>query len=136
MSTPVPTRTPTLILTPQPTATPSPTVAPTTIPLPSGPVPSITTLITFPALPAGTFGDRPVVLSYPPDGSNRVIVVDQDGRVSIFENSVDTSVATTFLDLSETISREGNEEGLLGFAFHPNYTTNGYFYAYYSAASP
>jgi glucose/arabinose dehydrogenase len=34
------------------------------------------------------------------------------------------------------VNREGNEEGLLGLAFDPDYSRNGYFYVYYSAAGP
>ncbi|MCE2463071.1 MAG: PQQ-dependent sugar dehydrogenase, partial [Dehalococcoidia bacterium] len=34
------------------------------------------------------------------------------------------------------VNEDGNEEGLLGLAFDPDYKYNGYFYVYYSAASP
>ena len=41
--------------------------------------------------------------------------------------------ATLFLDISEQVSTKGNEEGLLGIAFHPKYKENGYFYLHYSS---
>ena len=41
-----------------------------------------------------------------------------------------------FLDISARVNNEGNEEGLLGLAFDPDYLNNGFFYVCYSAASP
>ena len=41
-----------------------------------------------------------------------------------------------FLDIRSSVTRGGNEEGLLGLAFAPNFADNGRFYVYYSAASP
>lgn len=46
------------------------------------------------------------------------------------------SNTSTFLDIRSRVSTAGNEEGLLGLAFHPNYAKNGHFYVYYSAAGP
>ena len=77
-----------------------------------------------------------MLLTYPPDGSNRVVVVEQEGLISIFVNSPETHQVTEFLDLTAKVSMRGNEEGLLGLAFHPDYSTNGFFYVYYSATNP
>ena len=62
--------------------------------------------------------------------------MEQEGLVKIFENSASVSQVTTFLDIQSQVSRNGNEEGLLGLAFHPDYTENGYFYVYYTASNP
>ncbi|MFP6595494.1 MAG: hypothetical protein VB860_11075 [Dehalococcoidia bacterium] len=40
------------------------------------------------------------------------------------------------LDISDQVSRDGNEEGLLGLAFDPDYAENGEFFVYYSASDP
>lgn len=63
-------------------------------------------------------------------GDDRLFVVEQGGRIKIIQE--DGSVNTTsFLDISHKIS-SGNERGLLGLAFHPNYSNNGYFYVNYT----
>ncbi len=85
---------------------------------------------------------RPVFLTAAPDGTDRLFVVEQDGRVLVFPNrdNVAVSEVRTFLVLRASaggpVSREGNEEGLLGLAFDPRYATNRTFYIHYSAASP
>lgn len=84
---------------------------------------------------------RPVFLDHAGDGSNRLFAVFQGGSIEVFENRNSVSDSTTFLDLSSRVASPfgnggGNEEGLLGLAFDPNYQNNGYFYVYYSAANP
>ncbi|MBI4328886.1 MAG: PQQ-dependent sugar dehydrogenase [Chloroflexi bacterium] len=90
----------------------------------------------FPDLPSNAWDSRLLFLTYPPDGSGRVAVVSQEGRIYVLANERRTIRAFTFLDISSKVSREGNEEGLLGLAFHPAYAKNGQFYVYYSALSP
>ncbi len=87
------------------------------------------------AFPGLTF-DRPVDLEQPGDGTNRLFVLEQAGRILVFENDPATASANVFLDIRDRVSDAGNEEGLLGLAFHPEYETNGYFYVYYSVANP
>ena len=38
-----------------------------------------------------------------------------------------------FLDISKLVSRRGNEEGLIGFAFHPDFKNNGQLFCHYSS---
>jgi uncharacterized repeat protein (TIGR01451 family) len=71
--------------------------------------------------------DSPVQLTHAGDGSNRLFVVEQDGRIRI----INSPVITPFLDITNIV-QSGGEEGLLGLAFHPNYETNGFFYVYYN----
>ena len=54
----------------------------------------------------------------------------------MFPNNQQVLQAGTFLDITNRVSEAYNEEGLLGLAFDPDYKSNGYFYVYYSAASP
>lgn len=79
---------------------------------------------------------RPVDLQHPGDNTNRIFVVEQAGIISVFPNNSDVESKKTFLDIREKVDDQGNEEGLLGLAFHPDYETNGYFYVNYTAANP
>ena len=83
----------------------------------------------FPAL---SF-ERPLFLAAAPGDAQRLYVVEQGGRVLAFDPRAATKT-TVFLDLRGKVSRQGEEEGLLGLAFHPQYATNGLFYVYYSGA--
>jgi glucose/arabinose dehydrogenase len=69
------------------------------------------------------------------DGSNRLFVVEQAGVIKVFENTRNVSSFNVFLDISNRVL-SGGELGLLGMAFHPNYTANGYFYLDYTVNSP
>ncbi|MBN7810681.1 PQQ-dependent sugar dehydrogenase [Algoriphagus sp. H41] len=80
--------------------------------------------------------NRPVDLQHAGDGSGRLFVVEQRGVISVFKNEAQTNEKTTFLDIESQVDDSGNEEGLLGLAFHPNYKSNGYFYVNYTASNP
>jgi glucose/arabinose dehydrogenase len=83
--------------------------------------------------------ERPLDLQSPNDGTNRLFIVEQTGRIFAFENTPTVNESILFLDLSEKITSpevRGNEEGLLGLAFHPDYEANGYFFVDYTTDSP
>ncbi|MBW2400539.1 MAG: PQQ-dependent sugar dehydrogenase [Deltaproteobacteria bacterium] len=83
----------------------------------------------FETLRVATGLSRPVFLTAPPGDSNRVFVVEQhSGRIEILQRSDWSLNDDPFLDLSGLST--GNEQGLLGLAFHPDYATNGFFYVY------
>lgn len=63
-------------------------------------------------------------------GDDRLFVVEQTGHIRIV-NADGTVNTADFLDVSALVS-DGNEQGLLGLAFHPDYATNGYFYVNYT----
>jgi glucose/arabinose dehydrogenase len=74
------------------------------------------------------------------DGSGRLFVCEQLGRILILEPSGDI-LDQPFLDLGpggiHVVSQFGNEAGLLGLAFHPDYATpgavgEGKFYVFYN----
>ncbi len=71
-----------------------------------------------------------------PDGSKRVIVMEQGGKVLVFPRDHDVQDTKTFVDITARKPWVQNEEGLLAFAFHPQYKTNGRFYLYYTQQSP
>ena len=79
---------------------------------------------------------RPVDLQHSGDNTNRIFVVEQAGIISVFPNDANTSDKKTFLDIRQKVDDQGNEEGLLGLAFHPDYESNGYFYVNYTASNP
>ena len=77
----------------------------------------------------------PVDLAVADDGTNRLFIVDQTGLIYVIDET-DALLPTPFLDISDrlvTLNPNGDERGLLGLAFHPDYATNGRFFVYYSA---
>jgi uncharacterized repeat protein (TIGR03806 family) len=74
---------------------------------------------------------RPLWIGAAPGEDDTLYVMEQGGRIFAFDVRDDVNEKVTFLQLS--VSRDGNEEGLLGLAFHPQYRDNGLFYLYYSA---
>jgi len=72
---------------------------------------------------------KPLLVTDAGDGSGRLFVVEQTGRVRIIKAG--KVLVAPFLDLSASVSG-GNEQGLLGLAFHPSYTSNGKLYVSYT----
>src|SRR5262249_20146182 len=66
------------------------------------------------------------------DGSGRLFVVDQSGRIRIVRNR--QTELRLFLDISDRVNCCG-ERGLLGLAFPPGFLEKQYFYVYYTAAN-
>ncbi|AKA34024.1 PQQ-dependent sugar dehydrogenase [Flagellimonas lutaonensis] len=90
-----------------------------------------TSLVFVNAFPNLNF-DRPLDFQTPNDGSGRVFVVEQGGVIKVFENDATVEETAIFLDISNKIGTNANEQGLLGLAFHPNFESNGYFYVNYT----
>ena len=63
---------------------------------------------------------------------SRLFVAEKEGRVLIFESG--TLLPTPFLDIS-ALTTGGFEQGLLGLAFHPDYSSNGFVFVNYTNAS-
>jgi glucose/arabinose dehydrogenase len=74
-------------------------------------------------------------LVQPDDTSGLIFITEQRGVIYAFSAN-NSQQADIFLDITDRVNREGDEEGLLGLAFAPDYQENGYFYVYYSAADP
>jgi len=77
---------------------------------------------------------RPVFLTHPGDGTDRIVVTEQPGRVIIFDNKPDVSEFAVALDIRTKVGSKANEEGLLGLAFHPKFKDNGQVFLHYTAA--
>lgn len=80
---------------------------------------------------------RPIHVTHAGDGTDRVFVVDQSGLIHVLPNKPDVRHAKVFADFRERTHQfsEDDEEGVLGFAFHPNYKSNGQFFLYYNTES-
>jgi len=71
----------------------------------------------------------PVGMEVPNDGSGRLFVLEQGGRIRIIQNGA--LVATPFLDITSKVE-SGGEKGLLGLAFHPSFSSHRRFFVYYT----
>lgn len=69
------------------------------------------------------------------DESNRLYLLEQEGKIITFLDEKDVEETTVFLDLTNNVT-SGGEMGLLGLAFHPEYKENGYFFVDYTADDP
>lgn len=78
---------------------------------------------------------QPVDIQSPDDGTNRLFVLSQLGIIHVFENDADVNSSTEFLNISNTVV-DGGERGLLGLAFHPSFSDNGYFFVDYTTGNP
>jgi glucose/arabinose dehydrogenase len=63
------------------------------------------------------------------DGSGRLFIADHTGVIHIYQNGA--LLPTPFLDISSVVNYDGGERGMNSIAFHPDYTSNGYFYVNY-----
>jgi glucose/arabinose dehydrogenase len=88
-----------------------------------------------PAFPGQKF-KRPLWMEEAPDGSRRTVVIEQAGKILMLSPGQASSNWTVFADLTERHPMVQNEEGLLAFAFHPGFKTNGACYLFYSQQSP
>lgn len=77
---------------------------------------------------------RPILLTHAGDGSNRVFVPTQQGKIYVLPNDPGATKAEVFLDIEEKVSYSDktNEEGFLGLTFHPKFKENGEFFVYYT----
>jgi glucose/arabinose dehydrogenase len=80
--------------------------------------------------------NRPMVLNESPDGTRRWFLAEQAGKILILPQDRGSTNTKTFLDIVSRRPFVMNEEGLLGFAFHPKFKANGKFYLYYSQQNP
>lgn len=81
---------------------------------------------------SSTTFNKPLEMAVPPDGTDRLFIVGQRGVITIVNPSSPSIPGKTFLDISDKVTTSGLEPGLLGLAFHPNYSVNRYFYVYYT----
>lgn len=71
---------------------------------------------------------RPVDLQS--DGSGRLFIIEKTGRIRIVQGG--QLLDQPFLNITDRVGSDGNEQGLLGLAFHPQYAQNGRFFVNYT----
>jgi glucose/arabinose dehydrogenase len=88
------------------------------------------------AFPSLTF-TLPTDIQSPPDGSNRMFVVEKRGVIKVFPARFETQPGevTEFLNLTGKVRASG-EAGALGLAFHPDYAHNGTFFVFWVSNYP
>src|SRR6185436_7488008 len=112
---------------------------PAVAPARTGPPPGTDRLVSVPAEIAAKVElrevvhglDRPLLLTFAPgDARRRLFVVEQHvGRIRILENG--KLLPRPFFQIGSL--SEGNEEGLLGLAFHPKFAENGRLFVNYTS---
>ncbi|MCX5661864.1 MAG: PQQ-dependent sugar dehydrogenase [Planctomycetota bacterium] len=83
-----------------------------------------------PAFPNVHLGGA-LYLDHPRDGSDRIVVVQQSGQISLIDNDP-KATPRPMADLRDRI-RAGGEEGLLGLAFHPDFKRNRQLFLHFTA---
>jgi hypothetical protein len=81
----------------------------------------------------------PTELKFYKSQTERVFVVEQPGKIKVFPkvSNVTATQVATFLDITDKVRyTSGQEMGLLGLAFHPQFQTNRYIYVYYTQKTP
>lgn len=106
---------------PDPTPTPGPTATPTAPPVEGS----------FSVSKVASGFTRPTFVTNAGDNSNRLFVLEKPGRIRLIKSGL--LVAQPFLDITALVSSSGNEQGLLGLAFHPDFEKNGRFFVAYTA---
>ena len=75
----------------------------------------------------------PLFAGAPPGDTTRLFIVQKTGQIFIVNLPSGTVNPTPFLNIQDRLTLSGNEQGLLGLAFDPDYATNGRFYVNYTA---
>jgi glucose/arabinose dehydrogenase len=77
---------------------------------------------------------KPLWAGQAPGDATRVYVLEQkQADIEVLVNGVMNAVP--FLDLTGKVGTSGNEQGLLGLAFHPDFANNKFFYVNYTRAT-
>jgi glucose/arabinose dehydrogenase len=76
---------------------------------------------------------NPTFVAAAPGDSTRLFVLERAGAVRVVKGGA--LAPTPFLDLRASTASAGDDDGLLGLAFHPDYATNGRFFVHYSDLS-
>jgi uncharacterized repeat protein (TIGR03806 family) len=91
------------------------------------PAASIRVTRVFPALGFTS----PVLAAQAPGDASRWFVVEQAGRVRVFDNVATVAASSDFVDITSRV-QAGGERGLLGMAFDPQFEQNGRVFLHYT----
>jgi glucose/arabinose dehydrogenase len=78
----------------------------------------------------------PLFVTFAPGDADRVFIVEQPGVIRILDVASEPPVllGSPFLDIQGPVVDGGDEQGLLGLAFHPDFQSNGFFYVNYTGS--
>ena len=123
-----------IVATPSPRAsagasavTPTASVPTSSVPASSGPFDPTGVTVSVEVAVAGL--SAPVDVTNAGDGSGRLFVVEQAGRIRVIRDG--SALAVPFLDIVDRVA-SGGERGLLGLAFHPDFPTDPRFFVDYT----
>jgi len=81
-------------------------------------------------LPVATGLSQPIGIANAGDGSGILYILEKTGVIRMVQNG--QLLSNPFLDIHNLVGSSGSEQGLLGLAFHPNYSQNGFYYIDYT----
>jgi glucose/arabinose dehydrogenase len=76
--------------------------------------------------------ERPVWVGAPSSVKDKLWVMEQAGTVWIVDLKTGARSEEPFLKINDQVTRKGNEQGLLGLAFSPDFATSGTYYINYN----
>ena len=88
-----------------------------------------TTSVTYSLQQIISSAPMPVAITHAADGSDRLFVASQDGRIFVLQNGV--LLSKPYLDVSSRVINPMDEQGFLNIVFHPDYAQNGYVFVQY-----
>ncbi|MFP3852809.1 MAG: PQQ-dependent sugar dehydrogenase [Anaerolineales bacterium] len=116
--------------TDSPTASPAATSAPSPEPANQADITSMPDPASANWQPVITGLSKPLGLEHADDA--RLFILEQAGLIGIYQQG--QLLAEPFLDIRDRVVDSGLEQGLLGMAFHPDFSDNGYFYINYTGS--
>ena len=72
----------------------------------------------------------PVFAGHSGDSTNRLFILERAGKILVLP--LGASMGVVFLVITGKVLSNGGEQGLLGLAFHPQYSSNGRFFVFYT----
>jgi uncharacterized repeat protein (TIGR03806 family) len=84
------------------------------------------------AFPALSFTTTTTAMVQPPGDPDHWWIAEQTGTIFRFEDRDDVTVKDTVVDITDLVVLDSNEQGLLGFTFHPDFATNGLAFLFYN----
>ena len=78
--------------------------------------------------------NKPVLLTGPSESKDFLYILEKDGLIKIYDRKNKKLLKSPFLDIKDKIKIKMNEQGLLGMAFSPNFSSDKRFYLYYTDA--
>ena len=76
--------------------------------------------------------NHPVLLTAPEESSDYLYILEKAGVIKIYDRNAKKLLRAPFLNIKDKIKIKMNEQGLLGMAFSPNFSSNKHFYLYYT----